>query len=190
MRKRIGVIFSFIFISYSSNDRELVQQDVLEFQRRGYNVWLDERNLDKAKSSWKEDALKAIQNYNSILLIFYVSRHSLTSEACYNELNETMSEITKGRHRRRELKFIAVEAEPIGDMLQFADEVDSDLRITSKDTQVYGDGPGERKCAELRQKRKTRRRGTAADGLREHPFPRVQDAAHLHLGLCQAAAER
>jgi len=126
----------FIFISYSSHDKELVQQDVLEFQRRGYNVWLDERNLDKTKSSWAEDALKAIQNYNSILLIFYVSRHSLTSEACYNELNETMSEITKGRHRRRELKFIAVEAEPIGDMLQFADEVDNDLRITSKDMEV------------------------------------------------------
>ena len=29
----------FIFVSYSNMDYELVHQDVLEFQRRGYNVW-------------------------------------------------------------------------------------------------------------------------------------------------------
>lgn len=122
----------FIFVSYSSKDYELVHQDVLEFQRRGYNVWLDERNLDKTKSSWKEDALKAIQHYNSILLIFYVSRYSLTSEACFNELNETVSETTKRRHKRKALDFIAVEAEPIGDMGEFTDKVDDELRRDSK----------------------------------------------------------
>lgn len=131
--RRCDMSKPFIFVSYSSMDHELVHQDVLEFQRRGYNVWLDERNLDKTKSSWKEDALKAIQNYNSILLIFYVSRYSLTSEACFNELNETVSETTKRRHKRKELKFLAVEAEPIDDMRQFTDEVDDELRRNSKD---------------------------------------------------------
>ena len=47
----------YVFISYSSPDKELVWQDVLTFQNMGYNVWLDERNLDKTKASWKDDAL-------------------------------------------------------------------------------------------------------------------------------------
>lgn len=124
----------FLFVSYSSMDQELVWRDVAEFQRRGYNVWLDERNLDKTKKDWKDDALEAIQDPNSILLIFYVSRHSLTSEPCYHELRETRSDMTKRMHKRQELKFIAVEAEPIGDLQKFADEVDDMIRAdTSRD---------------------------------------------------------
>ena len=52
----------YVFISYSSEDCECVWNDVYEFQRRGYNIWLDEKNLDKTKQSWKEDALYAIED--------------------------------------------------------------------------------------------------------------------------------
>ena len=38
---------SYIFISYSAKDSEQVWRDVLKFQQMGYNVWLDEKNLDK-----------------------------------------------------------------------------------------------------------------------------------------------
>lgn len=47
----------FVFISYSAKDGERVSADALELQRRGYNVWLDSRNLDRTKASWKMDAL-------------------------------------------------------------------------------------------------------------------------------------
>lgn len=50
-----------------------------------------------------------------------------------NELKETVSETTKHRHKRDALKFLAVEAEPIGDMKQFADKVDDELRRNNKD---------------------------------------------------------
>ena len=51
----------YIFISYSAQDHARVWADVLAFQQLGFNVWLDERNLDKTKDSWTEDALSAIR---------------------------------------------------------------------------------------------------------------------------------
>ena len=62
----------YIFVSYSSNDKEVVWADVLEFQKQGYNVWLDEKNLDKTKASWKEDALLAIQDMYCMLVVFFM----------------------------------------------------------------------------------------------------------------------
>ena len=47
----------FVFVSYSSQDNQRVWADVLRFQQMGYNVWLDEKNLDKTKASWRDDAL-------------------------------------------------------------------------------------------------------------------------------------
>ena len=66
----------YIFISYSAKDQERVWQDVLRFQQMGYNVWLDEKNLDKTQASWRSDALSAIRDMNCSLLVFYVSRNS------------------------------------------------------------------------------------------------------------------
>ena len=42
----------YVFISYSSRDAEKVYRDVLEFQKRGYNIWIDVKNVDKTKPSW------------------------------------------------------------------------------------------------------------------------------------------
>ena len=55
----------YIFISYSSEDKDLVWRDVLEFQRRGYNIWIDEKNLDKTQDSWRYNALPAIKTTSS-----------------------------------------------------------------------------------------------------------------------------
>ena len=106
----------YIFISYSSKDRERVLEDVLEFQRRGYNVWLDDLNLDKTNPSWKVDALKAIESYYCQLVVFYVSRWSLTSDNCYEELCHTRHEDTIAYHNE-EVKYIAVELESIGNIV-------------------------------------------------------------------------
>ena len=84
----------YVFVSYSSKDKEIVWADVVELQHRGYNLWIDEANLDMTKDSWEEDALKAIESSNCVLLAFYVSRNSLTSEACLNEIETTKGELT------------------------------------------------------------------------------------------------
>ena len=116
----------YIFVSYSSLDKELVWQDVLTFQNLGYNVWLDERNLDKTKASWKDDALAAIEDYCCALVVFYISGNSLTSEACYNELRHTTTEATVAFHNG-EVKYIAVETEPVGDIESYKNQVYSRL---------------------------------------------------------------
>ena len=88
----------FIFICYSSQDAELVYRDVIEFQRRGYNVWIDEKNVDKTKASWKQSALAAIQDFYCELVVFYVSRTSLVSRACLNEMMTTQDPETIAVH--------------------------------------------------------------------------------------------
>ena len=112
----------YVFISYSSKDCEVVWQDVLNFQEIGYNVWLDKKNLDCTKESWKDDALTAIQDPDCRLMVFYLSVSSLCSQACLNELRETISKETLILHgRNHPVSFIAVEVEPVGNMPEYVE---------------------------------------------------------------------
>ena len=117
----------FVFISYSSLDNRRVWEDVLRFQQMGYNVWLDEKNLDKTKASWRDDALEAIKDFNCELLVYYVSRHSLVSQNCFRELECTTDYDTVATHNGP-LKFIAVDAEPIDDIIQFKQQVHTQIK--------------------------------------------------------------
>lgn len=117
----------YIFVSYSAKDQARVWQDVLQFQQMGYNVWLDEKNLDKTQASWRSDALNAIRDMNCSLLVFYVSRHSLVSQPCYSELSCTVEEYTRAVHFGP-VKFVAVDAEPISDIMEFSREVYTQIR--------------------------------------------------------------
>lgn len=120
----------YIFISYSAEDKELVWRDVLEFQRRGYNIWIDEKNLDKTEDSWRYDALPAIEDMDCELLVFYVSRHSLISEGCYLELEKTIEEQTQAIHFGP-VKFIAIDVEEIGNIIDYSKTVYNELRSSS-----------------------------------------------------------
>ncbi len=112
----------YVFISYSSKDSEVVWQDVLNFQENGYNVWLDKKNLDCTKESWKNDALTAIQDPDCRLMVFYLSVSSLRSQACLNELRETISKETLILHgRNHPVSFIAVEVEPVCNMPEYVE---------------------------------------------------------------------
>lgn len=117
----------YIFISYSGEDKDLVWRDVLEFQRRGYNIWIDEKNLDKTQESWRYNALPAIEDMDCELVVFYVSRHSLISEGCYLELEKTIEEQTQAIHFGP-VKFIAVDVEEIGNIMEFSKTVYNELR--------------------------------------------------------------
>lgn len=122
--KKCDVNRPYVFISYSSKNRDLVTDDVYELQRRGYNVWLDDKMLDKTQESWADDALKAITTLDCKLLIFYVSRSSLTSRPCLNEMLATISEKAKKYNRKDgKLKFIAVDAEIIDDFEHLLSEL-------------------------------------------------------------------
>lgn len=113
----------YIFISYSSNDWEQVYKDVIELQNRGYEVWLDDKNLDKKEESWEKAALEAIRNVNCRLLIFYVSEHSLTSRNCYNEVMETLSDISKKRHNTKAVPLVCIDVMPIKEINDFGKKI-------------------------------------------------------------------
>lgn len=116
----------YVFISYSAIDHPRVWEDVLTFQQLGYNVWLDERNLDKTKDSWKEDALAAISDLDCKLVVFYVSSSSLTSENCYRELKQTTEQLTMRIHFGA-VPFIAVDVVEVGDIGVFTQSVYEEL---------------------------------------------------------------
>lgn len=116
----------YIFISYSSQDCTLIYEDVLMFQQLGYNIWLDERNLDKKKDSWKQDALSAITDPDCQLVVFYVSRHSLVSKNCLEELQQTTAEDTVLLHLDP-VPFIAVDVEQVGNIVDFSKATRADI---------------------------------------------------------------
>ena len=128
----------YIIVSYSSKDKEQVWKDVYELQNRGYNVWLDEKNLDKTKKSWKDDALKAIEDINCQLLIFYVSQYSLCSKACYDEVMHTTSERTVETHFSN-VKVIVVETELINNLGIYCTNLRNRLKKSqlSKEEKVF-----------------------------------------------------
>lgn len=129
----------YIFISYSSKDCEAVWQDVLNFQEHGYNVWLDKKNLDCTKESWKNDALTAIQDPDCKLMVFYLSASSLRSQACLNELRETISKETLILHgRNHPVSFIAVEVEPVYNMPEYVEQTREKAR-EELDKPAYGE---------------------------------------------------
>jgi len=117
----------YIFVSYSAKDYERVWRDVLHFQQMGYNVWLDEKNLDKKQDSWRTEALEAIRDLNCSLLVFYVSRNSLVSQHCFSELSCTVENYTKAVHFGP-VKFVAVDVEPIADIVEFSAEIYAEIR--------------------------------------------------------------
>ncbi len=125
----------FVFVSYSSQDRELVWEDVRMLQHRGYNVWLDEVNLDKTKESWREDALAAISDLNCMLVLFYLSRGSLTSGPCYRELSQTHSREAKELHFGP-VPFVVVEAEPVTDLPGFIVQLQQRVRECPMDKET------------------------------------------------------
>ena len=128
----------FVFISYSALDKSIVWADVVELQKIRYNVWIDEPNLDKKKDSWKDDALNVISNYNCKMLIFYVSRNSLISENCYNELEQTTIDVTVEQHGGSKVDILVIEAEPIGNIEQFREKVQMNIADSNSGSEEKG----------------------------------------------------
>ena len=86
--KKCDTSSPYVFISYSSTDKKTVHEDVAEFQRRGYNVWVDTANLDLTKDSWRDDVYPAVASENCKKVLFYLSEDSLLSVNCAKELEE------------------------------------------------------------------------------------------------------
>ncbi len=122
----------YIFISYSSQDYESVFNDVIRFQEMGYNIWLDDKCLDKTKPSWKDSALEAIKAYNCYMLAFFVSEHSLTSQPCFNEVVETMSQYVIDTHFDQ-IQIICIDVDVIDNIVTEAKRIAGKIRTSDLD---------------------------------------------------------
>lgn len=108
--------YPYAFVSYSSKDCTRVWKDVNILQDKGYNIWID-KNLKLTDDSWKK-ALEAIEHINCKLVIFYISKNSVTSDPCFQELEKRMEDRAKRIHNG-EVPLLVIEAEPIKDIQMF-----------------------------------------------------------------------
>ena len=67
-----------IFISHSSKDVEQVKQWCDFIENMGKKCYYSERDLDKGKSSWRNELIQAIENCDKILLL--LTRNALSGE--------------------------------------------------------------------------------------------------------------
>ena len=111
--------YPYAFISYSSKDGERVWKDVVELQDMGYNIWID-KNLKPTESSWKE-AFNAIDSLNCKVVLFYISRNSVVSEPCRQELLRMTGDKAKHLHNG-EIPLVVIEAEPIPSIESFRND--------------------------------------------------------------------
>lgn len=74
---------SFIFVSYSHTNIELVTRDVVAWHERGVRVWYD-YNMEET-DNWREVAQATIKHPNCRAVLFYNSAASFVSNACNEE---------------------------------------------------------------------------------------------------------
>ena len=126
----------YIFISYSSIDQEIVYQDILELQKT-YNIWLDEKNLNKTNPSWREYVRTMLRSDPDCAgVIFYVSQYSLTSRNCYDEIYTAIKDPDTIRLHFGPIPLLCIDLEGPGDItkkaIQYHTEILSD-RLLSKE---------------------------------------------------------
>lgn len=79
----------YYFVSYSHKDYKKVYRDIFLFQERGRNIWYD-RGMVNGRS-WEEIAQTYINKFHCLGVIFYISEHSLMSDAIHKEIEYAKS---------------------------------------------------------------------------------------------------
>lgn len=85
----------FMFVSYSHDDKEIVQDWFLQLYRLGYNLWIDVANLPHNQQSWEDAAEDALLSSSCIRLLFFRSENSMKSVNIYEELSKANARLPK-----------------------------------------------------------------------------------------------
>lgn len=117
----------FAFISYSSQDKHRVWEDVYYLQEKGYNLWID-TNLKATDDTWQKAALEAISNINCEIVIFYLSKSSVISEPCLKELCQRKMPDTLATHNGKEVPLLIVDVEEIKNVIDFRNNVHKEIK--------------------------------------------------------------
>ena len=123
----------YTFICYNRNDSVSVYTDVLEFRKMGYNIWIDEGNLDGNRDDYREETLRAIESPNCKTVLFYLSKNSILSNPVFEELVHAKEDkVTIRNHDRFPIDIYIIEAdEKIYDIIGTKEEL-----TNSKDEKV------------------------------------------------------
>lgn len=124
--QRCDIDRPYAFISYCSKDSALVWEDVCYLQKEGYNIWID-INLKETDESWKTGALEAIKDINCKLFIFYISKASVVSKPCLEELRCKDSRDARKQHGGKEIPWIVIEADEVGNMASFREAIFNEI---------------------------------------------------------------
>jgi hypothetical protein len=75
---------NYVFISYSHVDKELVEKDIVELQKRGANIWFDAGI--NAGEDWEKFVESKITSNRCSAIVFYLSKNSIISPAVLKEI--------------------------------------------------------------------------------------------------------
>ena len=120
-------LYKYAFVSYNWEDRETVWRDIAELQARGYNIWVDNRNTEPTKESWRKDCIPAIEDQCCVLVLFYASKHSLMSYNCFREMEARTNDRTHENHFDNDVPLIVLEVCQIDDITLFLSKLNADL---------------------------------------------------------------
>ncbi|MEO8392799.1 MAG: SUMF1/EgtB/PvdO family nonheme iron enzyme [Chloroflexota bacterium] len=98
-----------VFISYSRDDSDFVRVFNNALKQRGYDTWVDWQNIPRGET-WLNEIYDGIDNANALVSV--VSRHSLMSRACNDEISYARA------HSKRILPLILerIEGEPFNEV--------------------------------------------------------------------------
>lgn len=65
----------YLFISYSSKDKDIVLKDVEQLRELGVNIWVDTQM--RTGTNWQKEAFSAINEVDCKVIVLYVSEYSL-----------------------------------------------------------------------------------------------------------------
>lgn len=93
-----------IFISYSSNDKEIVRRIKRDIQACGHNIWIYPAAIDPGEDIIKEESEGIIK---SDVVLVMLSNNANSSEAVKKEIR--MAEETEARTGRKKLYFVNID---------------------------------------------------------------------------------
>lgn len=120
----------FLFVSYSSKDKQFVDEIVNSLKQQGVNIWIDDELKSHVGEEWFAPVEDRMTSKYCKGVLFFISKDSVSSKQVLREIEYTMSNEVKGSHRGQKLRILPIEVE---ENIKKIDEWLYDLRDAKED---------------------------------------------------------
>ncbi|AHF08677.1 toll/interleukin-1 receptor domain-containing protein [Desulfitobacterium metallireducens] len=103
----------YLFISYSSKDKDIVLKDVEQLRELGVNIWVDTQM--RTGTNWQKEAFSAINEVDCKVIVLYVSEYSLASDNVLKELEYSRSEEIRVTHPIIDIQILPIQLIKFGE---------------------------------------------------------------------------